>query len=64
MPEVVDVMVRILTDEGARLIGTFEQANSPLTLPAGVNAQQYWWQLATAHSQVFTRRIVLPTQPL
>lgn len=64
MPEVVDVMVRILTDEGARLIGTFEQANSPLLLPAGVNAQQYWWQLATAHSQVFTRRIVLPTKPL
>lgn len=64
MPEVVDVMVRILTDEGARLIATFEQANSPLLLPAGVNAQQYWWQLATAHSQVFTRRIVLPTQPL
>jgi prepilin-type N-terminal cleavage/methylation domain-containing protein len=64
MPDVVDVMVRILTDEGARLIGTFEQANSPLLLPAGVNAQQYWWQLATAHSQVFTRRIVLPTQPL
>lgn len=64
MPEVVDVMVRILTDEGARLLGTFEQANSPLTLPAGVNAQQYWWQLATAHSQVFTRRVVLPTQPL
>ena len=64
MPDVVDVMVRILTDEGARLIGTFEQANSPLLLPAGVNAQQYWWQLATANSQVFTRRIVLHTQPL
>ena len=64
MPEVVDVMVRILTDEGARLIGTFEQANSPLLLPAGVNAQQYWWQLATAHSQVFTRRIVINAKPL
>jgi hypothetical protein len=64
MPEVVDVMVRILTDEGARLIGTFEQANSPLLLPAGVNAQQYWWQLATANSQVFTRRMVINAKPL
>ena len=64
MPAVVDVMVRILTDEGARLIGTFEQANSPLLLPAGVNAQQYWWQLATANSQVFTRRIVINAKPL
>jgi len=64
MPDVVDVMVRILTDQGARLISTYEQANSPLTLPQGLNAQQYWWQLANANSQVFTRRVVLNTKPL
>lgn len=63
-PDVVDVMVRVLTDEGARLISTFEQPNSPLTLPAGMNAQTYWWQLATANSEVFTRRIVLNAKPL
>ncbi len=63
-PEVVDVMVRILTDEGARLITLYEQANSPLTLPTGLNAQQYWWQIAMAHSQVFTRRVVINTQSL
>lgn len=63
-PDVVDVMVRVLTDEGARLISTFEQPNSPLTLPAGTNAQTYWWQLATANSEVFTRRIVLDAKPL
>lgn len=64
MPDVVDVMVRILTEEGARLIATYEQANSPLTIPTGINAQQYWWQLALANSQVFTRRIVINAQPL
>ncbi len=64
MPDVVDVMVRILTDDGARLITLYEQASSPLTLPTGINAQQYWWQLALAHSQIFTRRIVLHAQPL
>ncbi len=64
MPEVVDVMVRILTEEGARLIATYEQANSPLTIPTGFNAQQFWWQLALANSQVFTRRIVINAQPL
>lgn len=64
MPDVVDVMVRILTDEGARLIATYEQANSPLTIPTGINAQQFWWQLALANSQVFTRRIVISAQPL
>ena len=66
-PDVVDVMVRILTDEGARLIAAYE-ANPPTpaanALPTGVNAQQYWWQLALANSQVFTRRIVINAQPL
>ncbi len=64
MPDVVDVMVRILTDEGARLIALYEQTNSPLTLPPGVNAQQYWWQIAMSHSQVFTRRIVINAHSL
>lgn len=64
MPEVVDVMVRILTDEGARQIALFEQANSPLTLPAGTTAQQYWWQIAVANSLVFTRRVVINAQSL
>ena len=67
MPDVVDVMVRILTDEGARLIAAFE-ANPAIpastALPTGVNAQQYWWQVALAHSQVFTRRIVINAQSL
>ena len=67
MPDVVDVMVRILTDEGARLIAAYEA--NPATpastaLPTGVNAQQYWWLIATSHSQVYTRRIVLHAQPL
>ena len=29
------------------------------TVPQGVTAQTYWWQLALANSQTFTRRIVL-----
>ncbi len=64
MPDVVDVMVRILTDEGARLIAAYETANSPLSVPAGITAQQYWWQIAAANSQVFTRRVVVNAKPL
>lgn len=63
-PDVVDVMVRILTDEGARVMAKYEVANSALVVPVGSTPQQYWWQLATANSQVFTRRIVLNTRPL
>jgi len=66
-PDVVDVMVRILTDEGARLIAAYE-ANPPTpaatALLPNVTVQQYWWQIALAHSQVFTRRIVVNAQPL
>jgi type II secretory pathway pseudopilin PulG len=60
-PEVVDVMVRVLTDEGARLIAGYEANPQRVTAAAGRTPQQYWWDLALAHSQVFTRRIVLPT---
>ena len=63
-PEVVDVMVRVLTDEGARLIGGYETNPQKITLPGGVTAQAYWWQLALSNSQVFTRRIVLNAKPL
>ena len=63
-PEVVDVMVRVLTDEGARLIAGYEANPQRITAPPGRTAQQYWWDLAVANSQVFTRRIVLPAKTL
>jgi type II secretory pathway pseudopilin PulG len=58
LPEVADVMIRVLTDEGARLIAAFEAGR--LQPPAGVAPADYWWTLAEAHSQVFARRIVIP----
>ena len=61
-PEVADVMIRVLTDEGATLIAAYETGR--LTPPAGRTNAQYWWDLALAHSQVFTRRINLRVQSL
>ncbi|MDB6170325.1 MAG: hypothetical protein JWM88_3189 [Verrucomicrobia bacterium] len=49
MPGVVDVMLRILTDEGARKIAALE---------AGKISGD-WWSIANAHSRVFTRRIAV-----
>lgn len=63
-PEVVDVMVRILTDDGARIIANYEANPQKITAPQGRTPQQYWWELAVANSQVFTRRIVLSAKPL
>lgn len=61
-PDVVDVMVRILTDEGAALIANLEKVQTPaLTVPVkyNSNAQQWWWGVAQENSRVYTRRIVL-----
>ncbi len=61
-PEIGDVMIRVLTDEGATLIAAYEAGR--LTPPAGRTNAQYWWDLALAHSQVFTRRVTLRVQSL
>lgn len=63
-PEVIDVMVRVLTDEGARLLAGYEASPQRVQAPPGRSPQDYWWELATSNSQVFTRRIVLPAKPL
>ena len=60
-PEVVEVMIRVLTDEGARLLAVYEAGR--LQPPVGVTPADYWWILAEAHSEVFTRHIALPSRP-
>jgi type II secretory pathway pseudopilin PulG len=63
-PEAIDVMVRVLTDEGARLIAMLESSPGRLGMrPAQYhNDAEWWWGLAGANSRVFTRRIVLPAR--
>jgi type II secretory pathway pseudopilin PulG len=61
-PEVADVMIRVLDGEGARLLAAYEAGR--LHPPAGVSAADYWWMLAEAHSQVFTRRVAISSRPL
>ena len=58
-PEVVDVMVRILTTEGASVISAFEEGLLPV--PEDFSEEEYWWELAEGNSEVYVRRIrVLP----
>lgn len=60
-PDVIDVMVRILTDEGAALIASIERSQtSAVAVPAKYNdAHEWWWGIAQEHSHVYTRRIAL-----
>ena len=59
MPEVVDVMVRILSEEGGSVLAGYEATSPRIFAPAGVSAAQHWWNLAVANSRVYTRRIVV-----
>jgi len=63
-PDVIDVMVRVLTDEGARLLAGYEASPQRVTAAPGRSTQQYWWDLVLANSQVFTRRIVVNGDPI
>lgn len=63
-PDVADVMVRILTEDGARLVAALESPSGRLGARPSqyLNDAEWWWGLVEANSQVFTRRIVLPAQ--
>ncbi len=54
-PEVIDVMIRILTTEGASAISAFEEGLIPS--PKEFSAEEYWWELAEKNSEVYIRRI-------
>jgi hypothetical protein len=55
IPHVVEIMVRVLTDEGVNQIELFENPPSGYVAPAGTT----WWDIALKNSKVFTRRIEL-----
>lgn len=65
-PDVVDVMIRVLTEDGAQLIANMEKSPAqPATLPQKYTTNAlWWWGVALENSRVYTRRIVLHAQPL
>jgi hypothetical protein len=59
MPEVADVMLRILSEEGAVQIENIETGR--VMRPAGFATDaEWWWAVAEAHSRIFIRRVNLP----
>jgi prepilin-type N-terminal cleavage/methylation domain-containing protein len=55
-PEVADVMVRILSEEGASLLAAMERGR--LSRPADYATDAaWWWGVVEAHSAVFSRRV-------
>ena len=56
-PEVADVMLRVLTEEGAKAIGSIESGSGAVSRPPELTDAQWWWSVAEAHSRVYVRRI-------
>ena len=54
-PDVIDVMIRVLTTEGASALATYEEGLIPP--PEGFSEDEYWWELVEQNSEVYTRRI-------
>lgn len=52
-PDVVEVMVRVLTEDGVRQLRNFENP------PAGYVRSSTWWEIVSRNSHVYSRRIVL-----
>lgn len=57
-PDAADIMLRLLTDEGARLIDGMERADSLLVRPAAYQTDaEWWWAVVEANSRVYVRRV-------
>lgn len=57
-PVAADVMLRVLTDEGARLLAAIESGRGAVARPSGMaDDAAWWWSVVEAHSHVYVRRI-------
>lgn len=60
MPVVADVMVRILTEEGAAILAAMEGAGERVQRhDIHASAGEWWWDVVEKHSEVFIRRVSL-----
>jgi hypothetical protein len=57
-PAVADVLVRILTEQGATLLAQVESGAGRVARPPNYATDaEWWWAVAEANSRVYTRRI-------
>lgn len=59
-PDVADVMIRVLSDEGADLIAGVERGR----VAPGPAAAEAWWNFATTHSSFYVTRIEIAASGL
>jgi type II secretory pathway pseudopilin PulG len=59
-PEIADVMIRVLTDEGAAQLEAIETNRGAMARPGAFSTDaDWWWSVVEMNSEVFVRRIEL-----
>ena len=59
-PDAVDVMVRVLSDEGVTLLTEMENGSGHLVRPViYVSDATWWWGVIETHSKVYVRRVAV-----
>lgn len=59
-PDVADVMLRVLTEQGSQLLDQIENGRLSIARPADISADaDWWWSVADANSRVYVRRVLL-----
>ncbi|ACB77008.1 PulJ/GspJ family protein [Opitutus terrae] len=57
-PVAADVMLRVLTDEGAQLLAAIESRRGAVSRPSEIpDDAAWWWSVVEMHSHVYVRRI-------
>ncbi|MEO7600044.1 MAG: hypothetical protein ABIV50_13995, partial [Opitutus sp.] len=56
-PDVADIMIRVLTPEGADLVAAMEAGSGAFSGPTGLTAAEWWWSVVQSHSRVYVRRV-------
>jgi len=59
MPIAADVMVRILTEEGATLISSMERELVQVPAEFEGDRDRWWWSVAEKYSRVYVRRVLI-----
>jgi len=54
-PDVIDVMVRVMTTEGAAALSTLE--DGLIKAPEDMTDEEFWWDFVEKNSEVYVRRI-------
>lgn len=58
MPQIADVMIRVISDEGAALLSEMENDGGHISRPADFSSDaEWWWSIVEKYSTIYLRRV-------